>query len=348
MKVAIVINDFMSEKPTYSTMWLVRAATNLGHEVWVMDVGGFIYEPDGSLHARARRCMGRHYESMDEMLAELKDRDQSEEHISLDDLNVLWLRNNPSDDMAEKPWATTSPLLFGQLAVSRGVLVVNDPLNLTRAINKTYFQHFPEQVRPRTFISRDVAEIRQFVLDHNDDVVIKPLQGSGGQSVFLVKEHDMTNLNQIIETIIRDGYCVVQEYLPAAARGDVRLFLMNGKPLVQDEHYAAFCRVSKSGDLRSNMHAGGESQPARIDETALSLAKAVAPKLIRDGMFLVGLDIVKDKLMEINVFSPGGLASIYGFTGVDFSYPIVCDLERKIEWKQTHRRPMRNAQLATM
>ena len=136
----------------------------------------------------------------------------------------------------------------------RGTIVLNDPYHLANAINKTYFQHFPEQVRPNTLISHDADEVKNFVEELGDKAVLKPLQGSGGQSVFLVREEDKANLNQMIEAILRDGYVIAQEYLPAAADGDIRLFVMNGHPLEHDGKYAAFRRVSKSEDVRSNIH----------------------------------------------------------------------------------------------
>ena len=125
-------------------------------------------------------------------------------------------------------------------------MVLNDPENLARAINKTYFQHFPEEVRPKTCISRNVDEIKRFIDEQHGKVVIKPLQGSGGKNVFLVGEDERANLNQMIDAVLRDGYCVAQEYLPAAAKGDVRLFVMNGRPLMHDGKYAAFRRVNKT------------------------------------------------------------------------------------------------------
>ena len=222
---------------------------------------------------------------------------------------MLLLRNDPSTDATERPWAQSAGILFGQLVASRGVMVLNDPENLAHALNKTYFQHFPEEVRPKTCISRNVDEIKQFIDEQHDKVVIKPLQGSGGKNVFLVGEDERANLNQMIDAVIRDGYCVAQEYLPAAAEGDVRLFVMNGRPLKHDGKYAAFRRVNKTGDARSNMHSGGESEPVEVTDKMLRLVEIVRPKLVSDGMFLVGLDIVEDKLIEINVFSPGGLGS---------------------------------------
>src|SRR5690606_34951872 len=137
-------------------------------------------------------------------------------------------------------------------------------------------------------------------------------------------------INQMIEAVLRDGYCIAQEYLPAAKEGDVRLFVMNGRPLMHEGKYAAFRRVNKTGDMRSNMHTGGQCEPVDIDEQSLALAEMVRPKLTTDGMFLVGLDIIKDKLMEINVFSPGGLGSAQHVTGIDFAEIVIRDLERKV------------------
>jgi glutathione synthase len=152
----------------------------------------------------------------------------------------------------------------------------------------------------------------------------------------------------MIDAVLRDGYCVVQEYLPAAAEGDVRLFVMNGRPLVHDGKYAAFRRVNKSGDHRSNMHSGGESVPVDVTDKMLRLVEIVRPKLISDGMFLVGLDIVEDKLIEVNVFSPGGLGSSSQFAGIDFPRVVIDDIERKVQSRKFYDGRMTNVELATL
>ena len=151
-----------------------------------------------------------------------------------------------------------------------------------------------------------------------------------------------------LDAVLRDGYCVVQEYLPAAAEGDVRLFVMNGRPLMHDGKFAAFRRVNKSGDARSNMHSGGESVPAEVTDKMLRMVEIVRPKLVHDGMFLVGLDIVEDKLIEINVFSPGGLGSSSHFAGVDFTQIVIEDLERKVQYRKYYDGRMTNVQMATL
>ena len=348
MKIGFVVNDVKTEEAAFTTTRLAMTATNLGHRSYTFGVGDFLYDANGSIHAFARTASANNYKSLDAFLKDLQSPENEPQSICLDELDVLLLRNDPSTDASERPWASTAGILFGQLVASRGVLVLNDPNSLALAINKTYFQHFPDQVRPKTCISRNVAEIKKFIDQQHDKVVIKPLQGSGGKNVFVVGEAERANLNQMIDAVLRDGYGVAQEYLPAATEGDVRLFVMNGRPLERNGKYAAFRRVNKTGDARSNMHSGGESEPAEVTGEMLRLVEIVRPKLVRDGMFLVGLDIVQDKLIEINVFSPGGLGSSSHFAGIDFPQVVIEDLERKVQYKQYYGGHVNNVELATL
>ena len=166
------------------------------------------------------------------------------------------------------------------------------------------------------------------------------------RNVFLLRPDDAPNVNQIIDAVSRDGFIIAQEYLPEAIHGDVRQFLLNGKPLKQGGHYACIRRLRDGGDMRSNMTAGGKSAPATMNEDMHRLVERVGPKLVRDGMFFVGLDIVGDKLMEINVFSPGGLESAEKFTGARFSRMVIEDLERKLELRKNSMPTISNRELA--
>ncbi len=348
MRIGFVVNNVKTEKAQYTTTRLAMKAVNMGHEAWELGVGDFIYSPDGAIRAIARGVKGTEYESLEDFLEELQGEDARTEKITVDDLDVLLMRYDPAEDKRERPWAQNAGILFGELAMSRGVMVLNDPRALANAINKTYFQHFPEVVRPKTCISRNEKEIKEFISQQQDKVVIKPLQGSGGESVFLIREDDTANLNQMIDAVTRDGYCIVQEYLPGATKGDVRLFVMNGRPLMQDGKYAAFRRVSKKGDMRSNMHSGGESEEVEVTDEMLRLVETVRPKLVKDGIFLAGLDIVDDKLMEINVFTPGGLGSASHFAKVDFTETVLKALERKVLYQTYYAKRIDNAELATL
>lgn len=348
MRIGFVVNEPETEDPRFTTTELAMAAGRLGHEPWIMGVADFIYASDGKIYGLARKIPREECESGDSVVKILRDSTHEPTKLALADLDVLMLRNDPSADKNERPWAQTPAIMFGPLAVQQGVLVLNDPTHLATALNKIYFQHFPEQVRPETCISRDANEIKHFADSHGGKVVIKPLDGSGGESVFLLRSDDPANSNQMIEAVIRDGYCIAQAYLPAAKEGDVRLFVMNGQALQHDGVFAAFRRVNKSGDMRSNMHTGGVSELAEVDESMLRLVELVRPKLVADGMFLVGLDIVVDKLMEINVFSPGGFWSLRNLTGVNFADVVIQDIARKLRYKQHYGSAISNAQLATM
>ena len=348
MRIGFVVNDVHTERPQYTTTRLAMAATRQGHEVWLMGVGDFSHRDDGSIGAKARTTPGRRYTSLESYMSALQSPKQEAERVSIEEFDVLVMRNDPAEDATDRPWAVTSGILFAQLSVLRDVLVVNDPANLANAVNKTYFQHFPEAVRPRTLISRDHDEIAGFVHALGDAAVLKPLQGSGGASVFMVTGGEAPNLNQMIEAISRDGYVVAQEALPEAADGDVRIFMMNGEPLRVGKAYAAFRRVNTGPDLRSNMHAGGKARRVKVTDALLATCDAARPKLIADGMFLVGLDIVGDKLMEVNVFSPGGLGSCQNLYGENFAAAVITALERKVDLRPHCGPHFDNAHLATL
>lgn len=346
MNIAFFVNDPATEHAHYGTTALARAAVRAGHEVWYIGVEHFIQEADGTLAARMLPAPAG-ADDEEQFVAALQDDDAEATTRPVADLDILFLRNNPADD-ADRLWAQTAGIQFGQMAMQSGVHVVNDPSHLANALSKLYFQFFPEEVRPRTLISRDRTALRRFVEQQDGKVVMKPLQGSGGESVFLVRGDDDANSNQIIDAIQRDGYVVAQEYLPAADQGDVRLLLVNGTPLQVDGRYAAMRRVRSGSDLRSNIHAGGSAEPAEVTEAMLHIAEMVRPRLVRDGMFLVGLDICGDHLLEVNVFSPGGLWSMEQFEGVPFAAAVVDALERKVAIARRYPGTFSNAQLATM
>jgi len=348
MKLGFVVNDIRTEEPGYTTIRLAIAARNMGHDVWLMGVGDLAYDSDDRVRARAATTPRTKYKTGEAFLKDLLGPRGIRERINVDELDVLMLRNDPSEDAIKRPWAVSAGIQFARLAMQRGVIVLNDPIGLAKAASKMYFQLFPEEVRPRTVITRDREEIRRFLNGEPGPVVLKPLQGSGGQSVFLARQEDASNLNQMIDAVSRDGYVIAQEYLPAAAEGDTRLFLMNGLPLREKGRYCAFRRVRRGGDLRSNLHAGGSLARAEITEVELRVAEIVRPKLVEDGMFLVGLDIVGDKLMEINVMSPGGLGSAKKFEGVNFSRAVVRGLERKVQYVEYYRRRFDNVDMASL
>lgn len=345
MNIAFIINDIKTEIANYTTVHLALAAHRMGHKMYLVGAGELAYVSDGSMSARGYTVKETKYKSAENFLKSMQESEPVK--ISSNELDVLFIRNDPSDDMIERPWAQNAPYVFGQIAMRNGVLVINHPVTLPNSINKMYFQHFPEIIRPRTVISRNQEELENFFKEQKK-IILKPLQGSGGKNVFLIEEKTKKNLKQIIEAISRDGYIIAQEYLPKAKDGDVRMFLMNGEPLKVDGKYAAIRRVNANGDIRSNIHAGGHVEKAKVDDKMLELAEALRPKLLKDGMFLIGIDIVGDKLMEVNVFSPGALNLMSDYYGVDFCKAVIQSIEKKIHYKSIYGADVENVTLATL
>lgn len=345
MLIAFFINDLEREHPGYTTTILAHQAAVRGHQVCYLTPSDFVLRPDDSLCAHARFMPKRKYKDAKEFFASLKS--AKVEPVDLSAVDVLMLRNDPSID-AETPWAAEAGILFGREAAKRGVIVLNDPDSLGRAINKLYFQSFPSEARAETLITRNESDIKAFAKEHKNNIILKPLQGSGGSGVFKLDDSAKSNLNQMIEAIGRDGYIIAQAYVPAAKKGDIRFFLMNGEPLQIDGKYAALRRVAASDDIRSNIHAGGKAEAVEIGKTELAVAELIRPKLVADGMFLVGIDIVGDKILEVNVFSPGNLGSCSRLAGVDFAVPIIEAMERKVGIAGQYKHSFDNRHLAIL
>ena len=346
MKIAFIINDHNTEKPNYTTPALGYAAYRREHEVYFIGIGELAYASDGHFSARCKTISESNFKSQETYFKTVQKEKFTK--ISSEDLDVLFLRNNPSDEINERDWAQNAAFIFGGIAMDDKVLVLNHPSSLAGAVNKMYFQHFPEILRPKTIISRDKKEIREFFKEQKQKMILKPLQGSGGKNVFMMDKKNEHNLSQTIDAICRDGYVIAQEYLPEAKNGDTRLFLMNGEPLQVDGQYAMMQRVNASGDIRSNIHAGGRPQKVKMTEQILELAEIVRPKLVQDGMFLVGIDIVGDKLMEINVFSPGGLNVMGHMYETDFATKVIESIEKKVLYKNLYSNYLFNSRLATL
>lgn len=349
MLIAFFVNDIEREAAFFTTTTLARRASARGHRVCYITPGDFVLTPEDELFAHARFLPERKYKDPADFFNKLKsDEDCTMERVNATEIDVLMLRNDPSIDAQHAPWAVESGILFGREAANRGVIVLNDPDSLSKAINKLYFQSFPAKARAETLITRHASDIKAFAKAHGGNIILKPLQGSGGTGVFKLDPKNSSNLNQMIEAISRDGYIIAQAYVRAAAKGDIRLFLMNGEPLQIDGKYAALRRVAAEGDIRSNIHVGAKAEAAEIGKTELEIAETIRPKLVADGMFLVGVDIVGDTVLEVNVFSPGNLEGCSELAGVDFSVPVLEAIERKVAIAREYSRAFDNRHLAVM
>ncbi|MBX9696352.1 MAG: glutathione synthase [Cyanobacteria bacterium] len=348
MKLAMFVNDYMTEEVGYTTNRLAMAAINQGHEVWTISADCLKYDGDDSIKALARKAPKNIYKTNETYLKDLQDKKTKPEEIVVDELDVLFLRSDPALETGQRAWAQSVGINFGRLTMQRGVIVVNDPNGLSKAINKMYFQTFPEHARPRTIITRDKKAIKEFAKEAQARIVLKPLQGSRGQGVFFLEKGESKNLNQIVDALTADGYLIAQEYIPDATTGNTRLFLLNGEPLQYKGKYGVYRRVFSPSDDGRGVHVGTTFEQTEVTDSMLSLLEIVRPKLVQDGMFFVGLDIVGAKLMGINVFSPGGLGTAQKLEGVDFAHAVIEALERKVDCHKNYHREFDNVDLCTL
>jgi len=326
LRVAFIVNTVHEGNHGSTTFALANRLSRTGHEVWVAKPGGFALAPDGRIELFARRARESNFRSSRRYVEVLRSDAVHKRWLDVREVDCLFLRVNP---YALRDWALAAVLDFARRASEQGVLVLNDAVGLVRATSKMYLEDFPEDVRPRTLVTRSKRRIARF-LEEEGRLVLKPLRGYGGRDVFLATSDDGQNLGRIIDAAARDGFVIAQEYLPAAEQGDTRLFLLDGKPIVQQNRHAVVQRTRPADDLRSNVHVGGEPRAAEMTDTLERIAARVRPRLVADGMFLVGLDVAGDRLLEINVFSPGGLQALQELYGVDFTRAVAQALERRV------------------
>ncbi|MGB8635013.1 MAG: glutathione synthase [Rhodanobacteraceae bacterium] len=185
-----------------------------------------------------------------------------------------------------------------ELAQRAGSRVVNDPQSLRDCNEKLFALQYPDCCAP-SLVARDADALRQFV-DQTGDVVLKPLDGMGGQSIFRSRAGD-PNLNVILETLMGEhgNFVLAQKYLPEIAQGDKRILMIDGEPLDY-----ALARMPQGTDFRGNLAAGGRGVGQPLSARDREIAARVGPELKRRGLLLVGLDVIGDWLTEINVTSP--------------------------------------------
>ena len=266
-------------------MGLLRAATKAGHEL--------VYLEQKDLFIKAGETFANLqplevFESDDDWYA-LSDNYTA----SLSSLDVVLMRKDPPFDME---FFYTTQLL--EDAERRGTLIVNRCESLRNCNEKLFATQFP-QCCPPLLVSRDQDALKQFHSEHGD-VIYKPLDGMGGQSIFRVSEND-PNLNVILETLTRNGgeTIMAQRYLPEITAGDKRILMINGEAV-------PFClaRLPMAGENRGNLAAGGSGVVQPLSERDQWIAAQVGPTLREKGLLFVGLDVIGDYLTEINVTSP--------------------------------------------
>ncbi len=213
--------------------------------------------------------------------------------VNLGDLDVLLMRKDPPFDM-EYVYAT----YILERAEMAGALVVNSPASLRDVNEKAYTAWFP-QLCPPTLITRSMARMTDFLKEHGK-IVVKPLDGMGGKSIFVVNEGD-SNRSVIFETLTNTDqqFAMAQGFIDKISEGDKRILIVNG-----DIVPYCLARVPAKGEARGNLAAGGRGVPQPLSDDDWRIARTVAPKMVEKGLWFVGLDVIGDRVTEINVTSP--------------------------------------------
>ena len=288
------------------------------------------------LEAQRRGCPLWYMEQRDLMLRDgrceatmrpLEVRDHDEDWFSLGEahtralegLDVILMRKDPPFDME---YVYTTYLL--EQAEIRGTLVVNRSGALRDANEKLFTAWFPE-VCPPTLVSRRHQAFDSFINRH-DDVILKPLDGMGGASIFRTQARD-PNKNVIIETLTshETRFAMAQKFIPEISDGDKRILVIDGKPIP-----FALARIPSSGENRGNLAAGGSGVGVELSDKDRRIVETVAPRLRAEGIVFAGLDVIGDYLTEINVTSPTCIRELDKLYGLNISAVLMDCIESKL------------------
>ncbi|CAL2079881.1 glutathione synthase [Tenacibaculum sp. 190524A02b] len=257
-----------------------------------------------------------------------------EEMLPLAGFDAIFMRGNPPLD----------PLMLNFLdSVKDDVFVINSVEGMREANNKLYtavFEDPDNEVIPVTHVSKNKSYLIKTIEESEaDKMILKPLNGYGGSGVILIEKSAMSNINSLLDFYINksDGasdYVILQEYIEGADKGDVRILLLNGIPI------GAMKRIPGDKDHRSNITAGGRVEKHRLTPAEKKLCKKIGPKLVKDGLYFVGIDVIGGKLVEVNVMSPGGITYINKVSKVKLQEKVIDFLESKVLEKNAAFRRM--------
>jgi glutathione synthase len=213
---------------------------------------------------------------------------------------------------------------------------VNDPEGMRRAGSRMYLADFPADVRTRALVSRSKARLKAFLKALDGPAVLKPLAPRGGEHVFYLRRRQVSNLNQIIAAVTKEGYALAQEYLPEAEQGEKRLLLLNAEPIRIGDRVAIYRRraVLAPGSTKAGGSVRGKCDFGPVEARICDILR---PRLLADGLTFVAVDIVGDRILELNVFTPGGLHAISELYDIDAAQVVIADLERRIRLRAAYR-----------
>jgi glutathione synthase len=312
LKFAFVMDPLEKVLPDKDTTFVFMLdSLRRGHELFFIALND-LYARGHQAMARARRCevirATPHFRFLDD------GREYRLEHF-----DAIFMRKDPPADDA---YLYATMLL--SLTDSRHTLVLNHPPGLREANEKLYALNFPGAIPP-TVVTYSIPRLKKFMEEQGGEMIVKPLDGHGGESVFLAHAADR-NLNAILEAVTRFETRPImgQRYLPEIRDGDKRLIVLNGEPL------GCTLRVPRDDDNRGNIHVGGNCVKAEVTARDREICRMMRPRLERDGLYFVGLDIIGNYMTEVNVTSPTGVQEIDRLDGVSLEAKVVDFVEARV------------------
>ncbi len=296
------VETINTEKDT--TYVLMLEAQSRGHEVLYLELKDLFVKNAKPYGAAARITLkrGPDYYKLGKR-----------ETVEMDSFDAVWMRKDPPFNQ-DYIYATYILSLIDRTKTR----VINDPRGIRESNEKLYTLYFPEWI-PDSVVTKDIAQLNKFLTEAGGEIVVKPLDGHGGEGVFYVREGDR-NSNVILETVTNFGkqYVLAQRFIKEVSEGDKRIILLNGEPL------GAVLRVPKpGGEFRCNFHSGGSPARSELTGRDLNICEALGPRLRKDGLYFVGLDVIGGYITEINTTSPTGVQEINRLNGVKLETGVI-------------------------
>jgi glutathione synthase len=247
--------------------------------------------------------------------------------LPLADFDVVFMRANPPLD----------PFVLNFLdSIKDEVFIMNAVRGLREANNKIYtaaYYDAENEFIPKTYVSKDVDYLQQIIEESDQEqMIMKPLDGYGGKGVIIVEKSSSKSIRSLLDFYVNNStkdsasqFIILQELIPGAEKGDVRVFMLHGEPI------GALRRVPSSGDVRSNISAGGTTEKHRLTKEEIKMCRKIGEKLVRDGLFFAGLDLIGNKLVEVNVLSPGAMTEYNRLNKTKLQVKIIDYLENTVK-----------------
>ncbi len=290
------------EKDT--TFVLMLEAQARGHEVWYLELKDLFVKEDEAFGNATRISLQRSETFY--KLGETKT-------MPLDRFDAIWMRKDPP---------VNNDFLYATYILSlldeKRTKVLNNPTGIRESNEKLYSLFFPEVI-PQSIVTKNISQLEEFLTEAGGEIVVKPLDGHGGEGIFYVREGDR-NANVILESITKFGteYVIAQKFIEKVSEGDKRIIVLNGEPL------GAVLRIPKpGGEFRSNFHSGGSPSQSDLTGRDIEICNTIAPRLRKDGLYFVGIDVIGGYVTEINTTSPTGVQEINTLNGVKLETRVI-------------------------